>query len=308
MIFQREARWSAQVEEMLGDDILSSVHINDVPGDPMSVRRAKGQDRVGYIFGSRESAGRVLLHCPCNEKVVSRNLPECRGIGDPTPDGVYRDPHRGQFECQLATVGLKGSLGGGNRTVIGDDPGGSRGGHGEHPTVPPEDSHPHSGLRPVYQGVGHDPQSHVHLAGGDGPFPHEVTEGSERQGVHQDANLPSLPHKGVHLLEGVFHLHWVGSVDVEKAGFSAGGRQVSLELLHMLQAGPPVQVDTEDVVSGSGQCSGRGFTKAARRTEDQGPTALSNVFRHPVLLRLEEKGNRPLAWGPANRKRYWCGL
>jgi hypothetical protein len=58
---------------------------------------------------------------------------------------------------------------------------------------------------------------------------------------------------------------------------------------HMLEAGTAIQMHAEDVVPSPGQSPGAGFTEATRRTKDQGPTALANVFRHPAFLQLEEE-------------------
>ena len=64
----------------------------------------------------------------------------------------------------------------------------------------------------------------------------------------------------------------VGGVDVEEMRLAAQRRDVGDDLLDVRHRLAAIEMDAEDVVTGSGELARRGFAEAARSTEDQGPT------------------------------------
>ena len=93
----------------LPHDLLSAVHVDHVPGDPVAIRGTEAQDGIGHVLRSGEAAGGVPGGGSFYEKVVSGDLPERWRVCNSTPDCVHRDLKGGQLVGELAAVGFEGT-------------------------------------------------------------------------------------------------------------------------------------------------------------------------------------------------------
>ena len=128
-------------------------------------------------------------------------------------------------------------------------------------------------LSPVDEAVGHHVQGHLHLALAQGiglRVRDERLERAEGEAVEKHPHRRSAGGL-LHRLDHLGALLRIGGIDVEKPGLAAQRLDLGDDLLDVLQPGPPVQVNAEDVVPGLGQRQGRRLAKPARRSQDQRP-------------------------------------